>query len=1002
MNKKQIFGKIMKMFLSFFIAISLMFSSSSVIFAEDQIEDENQIDEVEQLESSEQTEDIEDVDIESLENVEEVINDTQEEILPTEEDSIDGEHEEVLPIEEESIDDVHEEDISEEEIFEDPIEEEIIEKVIEEVTSETEPQEEAVDGFKVEEPNVEEATEVDPIEELEIIEETELEVVSQESYLLDSSILPITREQYDKYTEEQINSLIDDWYSKAEKRLKLKDKNVSNITKINSIAKCVAEEFDYSGYYSGASSMILFGGGDCWASSSLVCELCRRAGIESWLRTANNDSGAGSGHRNSVAKIDGKFYIIEAGYSGKKPRGYDVEEAINGFSFMLPYYNGSTIATVYQYDGDATAITVPKTYNGYTVTTIGTNIQKTEYRSVFSDSLTRNPLKSIHIPKTVEEIIPSAFIGARRLTSITVDSANPKYKSIDGSLYSKDGKELIKYKVTNNKNVYIPSTVTKLGDFAFASNSGIETVCLAAMKAPTYTGEHASMLTYDSNGITFVVPEGAKGYDVFPWTELKVKYAKKVNSVNIDINPASIKIYNSTNVNCVVSPSNAYVNATYTTSNSKVASLRDGYDYDTQSNYKTVYGESPGTATITGKFTSIRFTTNGIEEYSVGTKTKKVTILQPVRYMYINDYGTVSVGKTRKFGTYIYPENASNKKSTWKSSNPKIATVDNNGNVKGIKKGTVTITATTVDGGYTSSVEVSVVAGVESIKLSNTSLTLLPDQWAYLTATISPSNADNQTLEYISSNPDVVTAYNGGVWTNKVGTAIITVRARDGSGVEAKCTVKVVKTLPVSPTKVSLNKTSASILKGKTLQLTATVAPSNATDKTVTWKSSNTKVATVSTTGKVTAKAAGTATITCTTKTGSKKATAKITVTLTKEEGINEFVERCYTKVLGRKSEKNGKKYWVDRIMKATNTKEEALKTASDGFFNSTEFLNKKTNQTEFVKICYRTFLDREAEAGGLNYWLNKLKSGMTRNEVLKGFAYSTEFSNIMASYGIK
>ena len=88
--------------------------------------------------------------------------------------------------------------------------------------------------------------------------------------------------------------------------------------------------------------------------------------------------------------------------------------------------------------------------------------------------------------------------------------------------------------------------------------------------------------------------------------------------------------------------------------------------------------------------------------------------------------------------------------------------------------------------------------------------------------------------------------------------------------------------------------------------------------------------------------------------------------------------------------------------MKAKNTKEEALKTASDGFFNSTEFLNKKTNQTEFVKICYRTFLDREAEAGGLNYWLNKLKSGMTRNEVLKGFAYSTEFSNIMASYGIK
>ena len=173
-------------------------------------------------------------------------------------------------------------------------------------------------------------------------------------------------------------------------------------------------------------------------------------------------------------------------------------------------------------------------------------------------------------------------------------------------------------------------------------------------------------------------------------------------------------------------------------------------------------------------------------------------------------------------------------------------------------------------------------------------------------------------------------------------------------------------------------------------------------NKAVTWKSSNTKVATVSSTGKVTAVGKGTATITATTKVGNKKASSKITVTVTKEQGINDFVERCYTKVLGRKSEKNGKKYWVDRIMKAKNTKEEALKTASDGFFNSTEFLNKKTSQTEFVKICYRTFLDREAEAGGLNYWLNQLKSGKTRNQVLQGFATSTEFSNIMASYGIK
>ena len=87
------------------------------------------------------------------------------------------------------------------------------------------------------------------------------------------------------------------------------------------------------------------------------------------------------------------------------------------------------------------------------------------------------------------------------------------------------------------------------------------------------------------------------------------------------------------------------------------------------------------------------------------------------------------------------------------------------------------------------------------------------------------------------------------------------------------------KKQPVKVTSVKVNKTSASIIYGKTLQLTATVYPSNATDKTVTWKSSNKNVATVSSTGKVTAKGAGTATITVTTKDGGKKATCKVTVT---------------------------------------------------------------------------------------------------------------------------
>lgn len=88
-----------------------------------------------------------------------------------------------------------------------------------------------------------------------------------------------------------------------------------------------------------------------------------------------------------------------------------------------------------------------------------------------------------------------------------------------------------------------------------------------------------------------------------------------------------------------------------------------------------------------------------------------------------------------------------------------------------------------------------------------------------------------------------------------------------------------VKTPVVAVTGVSLDKTTQSLEEGATATLKATVAPSNATDKVVTWKSSATGVATVDGNGKVTAVKAGTATITATTKSGSKTATCAVTVT---------------------------------------------------------------------------------------------------------------------------
>ena len=115
--------------------------------------------------------------------------------------------------------------------------------------------------------------------------------------------------------------------------------------------------------------------------------------------------------------------------------------------------------------------------------------------------------------------------------------------------------------------------------------------------------------------------------------------------------------------------------------------------------------------------------------------------------------------------------------------------------------------------------------------------------------------------------------------------------------------------------------------------------------------------------------------------------------------GVTMFVSRLYTKALGRNYDINGLNDWCNRIC---NGSWSVTDVATTGFFNSREFLNKNLSNEEYVKVLYRTFLDREYDAAGLADWVGKLNAGtMTREEVLRGFSYSREFSNIMKEYGL-
>lgn len=148
-----------------------------------------------------------------------------------------------------------------------------------------------------------------------------------------------------------------------------------------------------------------------------------------------------------------------------------------------------------------------------------------------------------------------------------------------------------------------------------------------------------------------------------------------------------------------------------------------------------------------------------------------------------------------------------------------------------------------------------------------------------LTATIAPSNATNKKLNWKSSNPKVASVSKNGTVTGIAkGKATVTASTTDGSNLSAKCVVQV-KIRPVTSITLDGGATQATMKSGAKKLLKAKVNPANASIRTLSWRSTNAKVAKVSSNGTVTAGAPGTATITATAKDGSKKkATIRIVV----------------------------------------------------------------------------------------------------------------------------
>lgn len=262
-----------------------------------------------------------------------------------------------------------------------------------------------------------------------------------------------------------------------------------------------------------------------------------------------------------------------------------------------------------------------------------------------------------------------------------------------------------------------------------------------------------------------------------------------------------------------------------------------------------------------------------------GTKVTigEVTTVEPTSITLDQRELTIKVGKTATLTPTIEPADATNKNVTWSSSDETVATVSD-GVVTGVKPGTAEITAKTANG-LTAKATVTVEEiPVTKITLPTTKASMTIGGTMDLKPTIEPGDATNTHISWSSSDPGVATVdANGRVTAKGAGTATITGTAASGATVTLVVTVS---DQVIEVTAVTLDKTAATVKVGKSLQLTATIEPSGATDQKLEWTSSDSDIAIV-TNGRVTGVAPGDVTITVKTTNG-KTATCTITVENTK------------------------------------------------------------------------------------------------------------------------
>lgn len=479
-------------------------------------------------------------------------------------------------------------------------------------------------------------------------------------------------------------------------------------------------------------------------------------------------------------------------------------------------------------------------------------------------------LKSITIPSSVQVLDNNCFEGCKSLVSVNIpknidyfgsevfrDCTSLKNvvfsgvpKSISNRLFYNcsslselifpSGVEEIDYcsfgKCKNLKKIIIPESVKNISETAFEDEMDSK---FSSPNLIIYGKKNSEANIY------------ADKYDI-PFKPLIATTGVVFNTSGIALNSKE-----SYKIKATIKPNDATINTlTWKTSNANVATVSaDG----------TVTAKNSGVATITATTADNKSAKCSVTVYG-----------SPTSISLNSTQMSLGKGETTKLTATVGPQYAKDKTVKWRTSAPKVATVDQNGNVKSVGIGQVWITARTSNG-LEKSCKITVKPAPTKVSLSNGILTIGVGEKRSLTASVN-DGAGCATRTFRTSNPSVVkmtrTNWQGDFVGVKPGVAYVTVRTYNGKEATCKVTVK------AAPTSVTISKKTLTMKVGQTASLSAWVN-NNAGCATRTFRTSNpsvVKMTRTNWTGSFKAMKPGVAYVTVRTYNG-KESSCKVTVT---------------------------------------------------------------------------------------------------------------------------